>query len=164
MSLMAIILWAGSAAMAVRTAGCLCTTRLSITREIPAREIEEVDRLLQHPTADARGIVAPARRAEAVGFAREFDEHVLRLADHVGVDPTFDLAPLRGEPEFVADREFSAALARQPDDRAAIVNGECHRFFEEQIAAGIERGPVRSSAMPSWNARCAMPACSMLKP
>ena len=62
--------------------------------EVPAGEVEEVDGFFEDPGADAGLVVAPTGGALAVGFAGEFDEDVLGIADGAGVDDVFDFAPL----------------------------------------------------------------------
>src|ERR1035437_7418107 len=49
--------------------------------EIPAGQIEEMNRLFQDPIAHLLDVVAPAAGALAVGIAPEFDQAVARITD-----------------------------------------------------------------------------------
>src|SRR5579871_3167255 len=54
-----------------------------ITRpgQVPAGQVEEVNRLLEDPVADALDVVAPTVRAETVWPPPQLDEHIERPAN-----------------------------------------------------------------------------------
>ena len=89
-----------------------------------------MDRLLQHPTADALRVVTPAGSAEPVGFAEQFDQHVLRGTDDAALDDPLDLAPLRREAEFVADGKLHAPFAGAFHHVPAVLDFQCHRLLQ----------------------------------
>src|SRR5262245_41403827 len=54
--------------------------------QIPAGEIEKVDRLFEDPVADAANVIAPAVRAKPIRAPPEFDQRIERLADGARVE------------------------------------------------------------------------------
>src|SRR5207237_8628329 len=51
-----------------------------VCREIPAGQVEEMDRLFEDPVANAIDVVAPAAGDQAIGAAEELDQKGERLA------------------------------------------------------------------------------------
>src|SRR5260221_122842 len=101
--------------------------------QIPAGEVEEMNRLLEDPTADARRIVTPPARAEAVGLAQQFDENVLRLADGAALNDLLDLTPLRGQAKLVAQGEPRFARFRSGGDCPAILPRCGHPPLQQHV-------------------------------
>ena len=59
-----------------------------------------------------------------------------------GVDHLLDPAPERRQPQLVADGQHPAPRPGERDQLVAVVDGEGHRLFEQQVPARLEHGPA----------------------
>lgn len=107
--------------------------------EVPAGKVKKVNGFFKHPGADAILVIAPTGGSLPIGLAGEFDEDVLRISDGAGVDDVFDFPPLRGEAEFVANGEVDVVLASGGDDGLAVIEGDGHGFFQQDVFAFGDR-------------------------
>src|SRR5882724_10928909 len=113
--------------------GGIHRNRVAGTGEIPTGEIEEMDRLLKDPVADAGEVVAPAVCAESVRTAPQLDESIKRVADRMGINEFFRFAPEGRAAQLVADREEPVARLGQLAQLRAVLECEGHRLFEQHI-------------------------------
>ena len=67
--------------------------RVAKPGEIPAGQIEKMDRFLENPIPNPSRVVAPAVRTQPVGASPQFDQRIERIADRAGIDEPLDLAP-----------------------------------------------------------------------
>src|SRR5687768_7603652 len=67
--------------------------RLTRAGQIPAGQIEEVDRLFQDPVADAFDVKPPAARAEAIGTPPQLDQGIAWLANLACLDHLTNTPP-----------------------------------------------------------------------
>ncbi len=112
--------------------------RIALRGEIPQCEVEEVDRFLENPRSDTQGVVAPALGAAPIGVPEQVDVDGQRAADRAFVDQPLGAAPLRREPEFVADRHDSSAGSLRGDQALAILGRRRHRLFQQHVLPGHE--------------------------
>ena len=99
-----------------------------------------MNRLFQHPRANAALIIAPAASSEAIRFPRKLDEHVLRLTNRACVDDLLDAAPLTGKAQLMPHSEMHTVLACSGYDGFAIVERDRHRFLQQNMFALCHRG------------------------
>src|SRR4051812_33249832 len=94
--------------------------RLARRMQIPAGEIEEVNRLFKNPTADAIDIVPPITRSLSVRTPRQLDQYVKRIAHCTGGNHFLDFPPKRRQPQFMTDCEDPPVLAGESNQVITI--------------------------------------------
>ena len=127
----------------LRAGGGVDGHRVARAGEIPAGQVEKVDRLFEDPVAHAIDIVPPAIGALPVGMPPEFDQCVERIANRAGFDQFLHLAPKRRHPQFVADRKNPLARERaKVDQLRAIRERSVPWVFRATRAVRIRERPA----------------------
>ena len=121
--------------------------------EVPASQIEEVNRFLQNPIAHPVDVVPPAARTLSVRKPRQFDQHVLGRADHALVDQRSDASPKRRKTHLVIDGDDFALLCSQVRQWIAVFHAQRHRLFQQQMPPGFEHGFADFEMEVVWHHR-----------
>ena len=117
--------------------------RLADGAEIPAGQVEKMNRLFQHPIADALDVVSPAVRAQAdrAAATARSGHRAARRSRRQSIS-SFTL-PHSDESRHSCPTASIRFLSRA----RAISSSQCgqrqgHRLFQKQMPAGLERRPA----------------------
>ena len=113
--------------------------RLAEVGQVPAGEVEVMDRLFEDPASDAGRVVAPAVRAAAEAAPPEVDRARQRAANPAGRDLGLEPPPERRKPQLVADGDCAATATAGLDDGVAVGQRRRQRLFDQDVPPGLER-------------------------
>src|SRR6266581_6474 len=99
-----------------------------------------MDQLLEHPGADAPGLVSPSPGSRSVRKAEEAHQGIPGLADGAGVEERLDATPLLRQAQLVADAQDPAAPRGGGDQPVALSEARSLHETSPQESCSSGRG------------------------